>query len=90
MRISDLAESIGIRPKPYRILTLDGGGVRGIIPVLWLERLEKSLGGPVHAHFRRAPQGHTRAGGRRGPERLSHLRSFALHWRPFAAYSPRS
>jgi hypothetical protein len=59
MRISDLAESIGIRPKPYRILTLDGGGVRGIIPVLWLER-------------------------------LSHLRSFALHWRPFAAYSPRS
>ncbi|MBK1632644.1 hypothetical protein CKO31_18230 [Thiohalocapsa halophila] len=51
MRISTLAESLGIRPKPYRILTLDGGGVRGIIPVLWLERLEKYLGGPVYTHF---------------------------------------
>ena len=50
MRIT-LAESLGIRPKPYRILTLDGGGVRGIIPVIWLERLERYLGGPVHAHF---------------------------------------
>ena len=25
--------------------------MRGIIPVLWLERLERYLGGPVHGHF---------------------------------------
>jgi uncharacterized protein len=47
----NLAEAFGLRPKPYRILTLDGGGVRGIIPVLWLERLEQYIGGPVHTHF---------------------------------------
>jgi uncharacterized protein len=46
----NLAETLGLRPKPYRILTIDGGGVRGIIPVMWLERLEKYLAGPVHAH----------------------------------------
>lgn len=46
-----LAESLGLRPRPYRILTVDGGGVRGIIPVMWVERLEKYLGGPVHTHF---------------------------------------
>jgi patatin-like phospholipase/acyl hydrolase len=46
----NLAETLGLRPKPYRILTIDGGGVRGIIPVLWLERLERYLNGPVHAH----------------------------------------
>lgn len=46
-----LAESLGIRPRPYRILTLDGGGIRGIIPVVWLERLERHLAGPVHGHF---------------------------------------
>jgi predicted acylesterase/phospholipase RssA len=51
LKIDQLAERIGIRSKPYRILTLDGGGVRGIIPVLWLERLEKYLGGPVRTHF---------------------------------------
>ena len=46
----NLAETLGLHPKPYRILTIDGGGVRGIIPVLWLERLERYLNGPVHAH----------------------------------------
>ena len=51
MRITELADAIGLRPKPYRILTLDGGGIRGIIPVVWLERLEKHLGGPAHGHF---------------------------------------
>jgi uncharacterized protein len=47
----NLAESLGLRQVPYRILTIDGGGARGIIPVVWLERLEQHLGGPVHAHF---------------------------------------
>lgn len=46
-----LAETLGLRPRPFRILTLDGGGIRGIIPVVWLERLELHTGGPVHAHF---------------------------------------
>jgi len=46
-----IAEKLGIAKMPYRILTLDGGGVRGIITVTWLERLEKHLGGPLYAHF---------------------------------------
>lgn len=46
-----LAESLGIRPRPYRIPALDGGGIRGITPVVWLERFERHLGGPVHGHF---------------------------------------
>lgn len=45
-----LAETLGLYPRPYRILTIDGGGVRGIIPVLWIDRLERYLNGPVHAH----------------------------------------
>lgn len=45
-----IAESLGLRPRPYRILTIDGGGVRGIIPVIWIERLERYLNGPIHAH----------------------------------------
>jgi patatin-like phospholipase/acyl hydrolase len=45
-----IAESLGLRPRPYRILTIDGGGVRGIIPVMWVERLERYLNGPIHAH----------------------------------------
>lgn len=47
---SQWADSLGLRPHPYRILTLDGGGVRGIIPLVWIERLEQHLGGPIHAH----------------------------------------
>jgi patatin-like phospholipase/acyl hydrolase len=35
----------------YRILSIDGGGVRGLIPAIWLEQLEKQLGGPLHEHF---------------------------------------
>lgn len=45
-----LAESLGLRPKPFRILTLDGGGVRGIISLVWLERLEKHLGSSIGAN----------------------------------------
>lgn len=47
----NLAESLGLRPRPYRILTIDGGGVRGIIPVIWLERLEQHLETPVQKSF---------------------------------------
>jgi patatin-like phospholipase/acyl hydrolase len=45
-----LAESLGLRRRPFRILTLDGGGVRGIVPLIWMERLEEHLGGSLHAH----------------------------------------
>lgn len=44
-----LAETLGLRPRRFGILTLDGDGIRGIIPVV--ERLEKHIGGPVHSHF---------------------------------------
>jgi predicted acylesterase/phospholipase RssA len=45
-----LAESLGLRRRPFRILTLDGGGVRGIISLIWLERLEKHLGAAIGAN----------------------------------------
>jgi uncharacterized protein len=46
----NVAESLGLRKRPFRILTLDGGGVRGIVPLVWMERLEEHLGGRIHAH----------------------------------------
>lgn len=46
-----IAESLGLRKRPFRILTLDGGGVRGIVPLVWMERLEEHLGGTIHAHI---------------------------------------
>jgi patatin-like phospholipase/acyl hydrolase len=45
-----LAESLGLRPRPFRLLTLDGGGVRGIIELVWIERLEQHLGSAIHAN----------------------------------------
>lgn len=35
----------------YRILSIDGGGVRGLIPAIWLEKLENELGEPLYKHF---------------------------------------
>ncbi len=43
-----LAAAFGLRKTPYRILTLDGGGVRGIVPLVWMERLEQHLHGTIH------------------------------------------
>lgn len=37
--------------KSYRLLTLDGGGIRGLISALWLQRLEQELGSPLREHF---------------------------------------
>lgn len=37
--------------RPYRILAIDGGGVRGLIPAIWLARLEKELGHPINRYF---------------------------------------
>lgn len=35
----------------YRILSLDGGGIRGIMTAVWLDRLERELGAPIADHF---------------------------------------
>jgi len=37
--------------KQYRILSLDGGGIRGLITAVWLDRLEQKLGSPLKNHF---------------------------------------
>ncbi len=45
-----IADALGLHKTPYRILTLDGGGVRGIVPLVWMQRLEEHLHGNLHAH----------------------------------------
>ncbi|MCW8129254.1 MAG: patatin-like phospholipase family protein [Planctomycetota bacterium] len=37
--------------RPYRILAIDGGGIRGVIPAIVLQKLEKMLGGRLSDHF---------------------------------------
>ena len=39
------------RIKRYRVLGLDGGGIRGLITAVWLDRLEQKLGSPLKNHF---------------------------------------
>ena len=34
-----------------RILSLDGGGTRGLITARWIEALEKELGSPLRENF---------------------------------------
>jgi len=50
MKSPSITEALGLRPHPFRLLTLDGGGVRGIIQLIWIERLERHLGTPIHAN----------------------------------------
>lgn len=45
-----LHEALGLNPRPYRLLTLDGGGVRGIIELVMIQRLEQHLGMSIHAN----------------------------------------
>lgn len=44
------SQSAGNAEPRYRILTLDGGGIRGVMTAYWLSELEKLLGGPVAEH----------------------------------------
>ena len=37
--------------KRFRILSCDGGGIRGLLSAVWLSRLEKKLGGPLRDYF---------------------------------------
>ena len=37
--------------KLYKILSIDGGGIRGIIPALVLVEIEKRTGKPIHELF---------------------------------------
>lgn len=37
--------------KTYRILSLDGGGIRGLITAIWLQKLEEELNTPLYEHF---------------------------------------
>jgi patatin-like phospholipase/acyl hydrolase len=39
------------RSSSYRILALDGGGIRGLMTAIWLERLESELGRPIREDF---------------------------------------
>lgn len=45
----------GIGPRQYghctRILSIDGGGVRGLVPALILAEIERRLGKPIYAQF---------------------------------------
>ncbi len=36
--------------RPYRVLCLTGGGIRGILPALWLEHLQDRLPSPIIEH----------------------------------------
>lgn len=38
-------------PEPCRILAIDGGGLRGVIPAVILEALEDAVGAPMHQCF---------------------------------------
>lgn len=41
----------GVARRPYRILSIDGGGIRGIIPGVALAALEEVAGRPIHELF---------------------------------------
>ncbi|MCA9299401.1 MAG: patatin-like phospholipase family protein, partial [Phycisphaerales bacterium] len=41
----------GRGPARFRILALDGGGIRGVMTAYWLTQLEKRLGGATADHF---------------------------------------
>lgn len=38
-------------PNELRVLSIDGGGIKGIIPIIYLKRIEKQLGASIHNFF---------------------------------------
>ena len=38
-------------PGELRILSIDGGGMKGILPAVYLKRVEQQLGKPIHHYF---------------------------------------
>lgn len=45
-----LAERFAARPQ-RRMLALDGGGIRGVLTLCFLKRIESLVGGPLHRYF---------------------------------------
>ena len=67
--------------RPLRILCIDGGGIKGLIPAVVLEELQKLCGGrPLHTLFdlvcgtSTGPSSHTNSGFRLFQYQVSHLR----------------
>lgn len=48
---SVVAESASERDEPFRILSLDGGGIRGVCTAAYLARLEEMVGPPIRRYF---------------------------------------
>ncbi|MFA1820071.1 CBASS cGAMP-activated phospholipase [Virgibacillus oceani] len=38
-------------PDEFRILSIDGGGMKGVIPAVYLKRVEDEIGAPIHDYF---------------------------------------
>jgi predicted acylesterase/phospholipase RssA len=46
------ASDVGVTAAPtYRVLSLDGGGIRGLLTAIWLRDLRQRLGSPLRDHF---------------------------------------
>lgn len=45
-----MAKAVPSGDRPYRVVSIDGGGIRGVITAVWLMRLEDRLGGPLYKH----------------------------------------
>ena len=48
---TNLAESGDIKPSPFNILSLDGGGAKGFYTLGVLDEIEKNIGKPLHECF---------------------------------------
>ncbi|NHA32764.1 hypothetical protein AXF43_25230 [Bacillus paranthracis] len=38
-------------PNTFKILSIDGGGMKGVIPSQYLQKIEHIIGEPIHQHF---------------------------------------